>query len=61
MAGQREYTRVLALAGGLPIMVGDDVIGAVGVSGPPRKDDDCSKAGIERQPTNSSSSGSDEM
>src|SRR6266568_1866115 len=31
--GSKEYTRVLALAGGLPIKVGDDVVGAVGVSG----------------------------
>jgi len=33
--GSRQYTRVLALAGGLPIKVGDDVVGAVGVSGSP--------------------------
>src|SRR6058998_1948727 len=26
--GSREYTRVLALGGGLPIKVGDDVVGA---------------------------------
>jgi uncharacterized protein GlcG (DUF336 family) len=48
VAGQREYTRVLALAGGLPIKVGDDVIGAVGGSGSPGKDDDCSQAGIDK-------------
>ena len=30
-----QYTRVLALAGGLPIKVGNEVIGAVGVSGSP--------------------------
>ena len=48
LAGQKEYTRVLALAGGLPIKVGDDVVGAVGVSGSPGKDDDCSKAGIDK-------------
>ena len=47
-AGSREYTRVLALPGGLPIKVGDDVVGAVGVSGSPGKDDDCSKAGIDK-------------
>ena len=34
------------IAGGLPIMVGDEVIGAFGVSGSPGKADDCSKAGI---------------
>ena len=40
--------RVLALSGGLPIKVGDDVVGAVGVSGSPGKDDDCSQAGIDK-------------
>ena len=44
----KEYTRVLALSGGLPIKVGDDVVGAVGVSGSPGKDDDCSQAGIDK-------------
>ena len=47
-AGSKEYTRVLALGGGLPIKVGDDVVGAVGVSGSPGKDDVCSKAGIDK-------------
>jgi uncharacterized protein GlcG (DUF336 family) len=46
--GSKEYTRVLALGGGLPIKVGDDVVGAVGVSGSPGKDDECSKAGIDK-------------
>jgi uncharacterized protein GlcG (DUF336 family) len=46
--GSRHYTRVLALAGGLPIKVGDQVIGAVGVSGTPGKDDVCSQAGIDK-------------
>lgn len=46
--GSRHYTRVLALAGGLPIKAGDDVIGAVGVSGTPGKDDDCAQAGIDK-------------
>jgi len=46
--GSRHYTRVLALAGGLPIKVGDEVIGAVGVSGTPGKDDVCSQAGIDK-------------
>jgi len=48
MSGQKDYTRVLALPRGLPIKVGDDVVGAVGVSGSPGKDDDCSKAGIDK-------------
>jgi uncharacterized protein GlcG (DUF336 family) len=46
--GSRQYTRVLALAGGLPIKVGDDVVGAVGVSGTPGRDDECSQAGIDK-------------
>ena len=43
-----QYTRVLALPGGLPIKAGDEVVGAVGVSGSPGKDDDCSQAGINK-------------
>jgi uncharacterized protein GlcG (DUF336 family) len=43
-----QYTRVLALAGGLPIKAGNEVIGAVGVSGSPGKDDVCSQAGIDK-------------
>jgi hypothetical protein len=39
---------------GLPIKVGDDVVGAVGVSGSPGKDDDCSQAGIDKGPPSSS-------
>jgi uncharacterized protein GlcG (DUF336 family) len=46
--GSKEYTRVLALGGGLPIKVGDDVVGAVGVSGSPGKDDECSQAGLDK-------------
>ena len=42
------YARVLALPGGLPIKAGNDVVGAVGVSGSPGKDDDCSQAGIDK-------------
>jgi uncharacterized protein GlcG (DUF336 family) len=47
-AGSVHYTRVLALGGGLPIKVGNEVIGAVGVSGSPGKDDVCSQAGIDK-------------
>lgn len=43
-----QYSRVLALSGGLPIKVGDEVIGAVGVSGSPGKDEVCSQAGIDK-------------
>ena len=46
-AGSIQYTRVLALGGGLPIKIGNDTIGAVGVSGTPGKDDECSQAGID--------------
>jgi uncharacterized protein GlcG (DUF336 family) len=46
--GSRHYTRILALAGGLHIKVGGEVIGAVGVSGTPGKDDVCSQAGIDK-------------
>ena len=46
--GSRQYTRVLALAGGLPIKTGNEVVGAVGVSGSPGQDDVCSKAGIDK-------------
>ena len=43
-----QYHRVLALAGGLPIKAGNEVIGAVGVSGSPGKDDVCAQAGIDK-------------
>jgi len=43
--GSKEYNRVLALGGELPIEVGYDVVGAVGVSGSAGKDDGCSEAG----------------
>ena len=46
--GSLHYTRVLALAGGLPIKAGNEVVGAVGVSGSPGKDDVCSQAGIDK-------------
>ena len=39
---------IIAIPGGLPIKAGDDVIGAVGVSGTPGKDDVCSQAGIDK-------------
>ena len=46
--GSRHYSRVLSLAGGLPIKVANEVIGAVGVSGSPGKDDVCSQAGLDK-------------
>ena len=43
-------TNVIATQGALPITIGDDVIGAVGVSGAPGgdKDEACAKAGIDK-------------
>ena len=48
--GSKEYTRVLALAGGLPIKVGDETIGGIGVAGAPGDsgDEGCAAAGIEK-------------
>ena len=43
-----QYHRVLALGGGLPIKAGNEVIGAVGVSGSPGKDEVCAQAGIDK-------------
>ncbi len=43
-------TNVIATQGALPISVGDDVIGAVGVSGAPGgdKDEACAKTGLDK-------------
>jgi uncharacterized protein GlcG (DUF336 family) len=46
--GSVHYSRVLALGGGLPIKAGSEVVGAVGISGSPGKDDVCSQAGIDK-------------
>src|SRR6516165_3484096 len=35
VAGQRSLTDVIPLGGGVPIMIGDDAIGSVGLSGAP--------------------------
>jgi uncharacterized protein GlcG (DUF336 family) len=48
-AGQRDLAEVLALGGGVPVMVGTDAIGAVASSGSsPERDDACARAGIAR-------------
>jgi uncharacterized protein GlcG (DUF336 family) len=48
-AGQRDLTDVLALGGGVPITVGDEVIGAVASSGSSQeRDDACARAGIAK-------------
>ena len=48
--GLAQVNGVITLGGALPIKVGNDVIGAVGVSGAPggEKDEACAKAGIDK-------------
>ncbi len=46
---QRDQADVIALAGGVPIMVGDDTIGAVGSAGSTQPmDDSCAHAGVNK-------------
>ena len=48
-AAQRDLPDILALGGGAPIQVGDDVIGGVGSSGANQQNDDaCAKAGVAK-------------
>ena len=49
-SGQRGLSGTIALAGALPIKVGEETIGAVGVSGAPGgdKDEVCANAGIAK-------------
>jgi uncharacterized protein GlcG (DUF336 family) len=48
--GQRSLTDVIPLGGGIPIKIGDETIGGIGVSGAPgqEKDEACAKAGLEK-------------
>lgn len=48
--GAVHLAGVIAAQGALPIKIGDDVIGAVGVSGAPGgdKDEACAKAGLDK-------------
>ena len=49
--GQRMLTDVIAQGGGVPIMVGDETIGGVGLSGAPEggaKEEACALAGIAK-------------
>ena len=49
LAAQRQLADVIALGGGVPINVGNDTIGAVGVSGSSQIGDEaCAKAGIAK-------------
>lgn len=46
---QRDVTDILALGGGVPIQVGDEIIGGVGSSGSNQNTDDaCARAGIAK-------------
>src|SRR6516164_11494997 len=48
---RREQTmlpHVIAINGGVPIKAGNDVIGGVGLSGSPGKDEECVNAGLEK-------------
>jgi uncharacterized protein GlcG (DUF336 family) len=50
-SGQRMLTDVIPLGGGVPIKVGEDTIGAVGLSGAPmgqEQEEACGKAGIAK-------------
>jgi len=48
-AAQRDLPDVLALGGGVPIQVGNEVIGGVGSSGSSQEmDDACAKAGVAK-------------
>jgi uncharacterized protein GlcG (DUF336 family) len=48
-APQRDVTDILALGGGVPIQIGDDIIGGVGSSGSSQPQDDaCAKAGVAK-------------
>jgi uncharacterized protein GlcG (DUF336 family) len=49
LAGQRQLEHVIALRGGVPIKVGDETIGAVGVSGSTSGGDEaCAIAGVAK-------------
>lgn len=46
---QRDVADILALGGGVPIQVGNDIIGGVGSSGSSQEQDDaCAKAGVAK-------------
>ena len=46
---QRDVADILALGGGVPIQIGDEIIGGVGSSGSSQPQDDaCAKAGVAK-------------
>ena len=50
VAGLKDTEGTIALGGGVPIKAGDQVIGAIGVSGAPggEKDEACANAGVQK-------------
>ena len=51
VTGQRSLTDVIPLGGGVPIMIGNDAVGSVGLSGAPNgqaQEEACAKAGIAK-------------
>ena len=55
--GQRMLADVIPLGGGMPIMVGEETIGGIGLSGAPGgqpKEEACARQGSPRSPTSSS-------
>ena len=51
VTGQRQLAEVIPLGGGVPIMIGEDAVGSVGLSGAPGgqpKEEACAKAGIAK-------------
>ena len=50
-SGQRALSEVIPLQGGTPIKIGNETIGAIGLSGAPnggQQEEDCGKAGIAK-------------
>jgi uncharacterized protein GlcG (DUF336 family) len=48
-AAQRDVADILALGGGVPIQIGNDIIGGVGSSGSSQEmDDACARAGVAK-------------
>jgi uncharacterized protein GlcG (DUF336 family) len=45
---QVTLPNVIAIPGGLPIKVGDEIIGGVGASGSPGQDEPCVQAGLDK-------------
>jgi uncharacterized protein GlcG (DUF336 family) len=45
---QVTLPNVIAIPGGLPIKVGDDIVGGVGLSGSPGVDEPCVQAGLDK-------------